>query len=284
MDSFSPSRTALGAATHRAAHQLVDRPPVFADPLAIDIVGKQVADDLRSGRDGHGTDRATRLRAFIAARSRLAEDSFADAMKRGVDQYVLLGAGIDTFAYRRSSDCSAVHVFEVDHPATQGWKRARLAEAGIAIPSYLDFVPVDFERETLGDCLARSRFASVRPAFFAWLGVTPYLSRDAIFATLAFVARQNASGSEILFDYAEPVAAWDVARRAGFDAMAARVAAAGEPFRSFFAPQALAEELRAMGFSRIEDFDDAALNRRYFANRTDGLRIAGNGHVMRART
>jgi methyltransferase (TIGR00027 family) len=265
---------------HRAAHQLLDRPPVFPDPFALRIVGAEAEADLRSGRDWHGYA-AAGLRAFIAARSRFAEDSFAAAIARGVDQYVLLGAGLDTFAYRAGADFPDIHVLEIDHPATQSWKRARLKEAGIVEPANLTFAPVNFEYETLAEGLARTSCDAARPVFFAWLGVTPYLSRDAIFATLEFVATANSPGSEIVFDYAEPVT--DAARRAGFDAMAARVAAAGEPFRSFFKPALLADELRRIGFSDIEDLDATALNRRYFVGRADGLKIAGGGHVLRAR-
>jgi len=267
---------------HRAAHQLLDRPPIFSDPFALRIVGAEAETELRAGRDWHGYG-AVSLRAFIAARSRFAEDSFAAAIARGVDQYVLLGAGLDTFAYRTGANYPDITVFEIDHPATQGWKRARLEEAGIAAPPNLTFAPVDFECETLAEGLARTRYDAARPGFFVWLGVTPYLSRDAIFATLKFVATANARGSEVVFDYAEPASERDPVRRARFDMLAARVAAAGEPFRSFFQAPQMAVELRDVGFSEIEDLDATALNRRYFDGRADGLKIGGGGHVLRAR-
>ena len=198
MEQNQPSRTAQGAAMHRAAHQLVDPPPIFTDPLAMRIIGEEAATELREGRDVHTATESAGLRAFVAVRSRFTEDCLIAAMARGVRQYVLLGAGLDTFAYRGRHE--GLHVFEVDHPATQSWKRARLAEVLIAVPDQVTYAPVDFESETLRDGLARAGFDFGRPAMFAWLGVTPYLTRDAVMATLAFVA-SLAKGSEVIFDY-----------------------------------------------------------------------------------
>jgi methyltransferase (TIGR00027 family) len=281
MEQNQPSRTAQGAAMHRAAHQLVDRPPVFADPLALRIIGNEAATELREGRDERAMTAATGLRAFIATRSRFTEDCLAEAMARGVRQYVLLGAGLDTFAYR--APWEGLHIFEVDHPATQGWKRARLSEVGITAPASVTFAPVDFERETIRDGLARAGFDFSKPAVFAWLGVTPYLTRDAVVATLSFVAFLPAN-SEIVFDYAErPGNAATAEQRAHFEALAARVAAAGEPFRSLFEKDELVRDVKALGFSFVEDLDAEALNARYFRNRADGLALRGRAHLLHAR-
>jgi methyltransferase (TIGR00027 family) len=283
MEALTPSRTAQGAAMHRAAHQFLDAPPVFADPLALRIIGREAAEELRRGWDRHAGDRAGGLRAFVAMRSRFAEDGLEAAVERGVRQYVLLGAGLDTFAYRAGDLFSGLTVFEIDHPATQSWKRARLAEAGIEIPANVVYAPVNFESETLANGLTRAGFDFARPAFFAWLGVTPYLSRDAVTDTLKFVAASTAQGSEIVFDYSQPVEALDATQRAYFEAMAERVAAVGEPFRCFFEPAALSSDLTSMGFSLVEDFDAVALNPRYFADRSDGLKLRGRAHVVKAR-
>jgi methyltransferase (TIGR00027 family) len=283
MEALTPSRTAQGAAMHRAAHQLIDKPPLFADPLAVRIIGPEAAEELRSGTDWHARDRAGGLRAFIAMRSRFAEDGLAAAVSRGVRQYVLLGAGLDTFAYRAGEFFSDVTVFEIDHPATQAWKRTRLAESGIAIPPNVTFAPVNFESETLADGLTRAGFDFSAPAFFAWLGVTPYLSHATVMETLKFIVTSTAPGSEIVFDYAQPVEALDAAQCANFEAMAERVAAAGEPFKSSFDPAALTQDLHELGFSGVEDFDASALNPRYFANRADGLKLRGRAHVVKAR-
>jgi len=266
---------------HRAAHQLVDRPPVFDDPLALKIIGEEAATELREGRDERAMAESTGLRAFIATRSRFTEDCLVEAMAHGVDQYVLLGAGLDTFAYRGLR--KGLRVFEVDHPATQAWKRARLSEVAIAAPDWVRYAPVDFEHETIRDGLARAGFDSSRPAVFAWLGVTPYLTREAVMATLSFVA-SLAQNSEIVFDYAErPGNDTTPEQRAHFEALAARVAAAGEPFRSVFETPTLVRDVKALGFSFVEDLDAAALNARYFRNRSDGLVLRGRAHLLHAR-
>ncbi|HEY1838429.1 MAG TPA: class I SAM-dependent methyltransferase [Rhizomicrobium sp.] len=284
MQANTPSRTAQGAAMHRAAHQLIDKPPVFRDPLALQIIGREAAADLRAGGEpGAALNAAVRgegLRLFVATRSRFTEDCLAEAMARGVHQYVLLGAGLDTFAYRGARE--GLRVFEVDHPATQGWKRARLDDMGIAKPDWVIYTPVDFERETLREALARAGFDFARPAMFAWLGVTPYLTREAAMNTLGFIA-SLAEQSEVVFDYAEPTKNHSETQRAHFEAMAARVAAAGEPFKSFYEAEPLARELKALGFSLAEDWDTDTLNARYFAGRADGLKLRGRAHLMRAR-
>jgi methyltransferase (TIGR00027 family) len=277
MEARQPSRTAQGAALHRAAHQLVDSPPVFADPLALRIVGDEAADQLRKGQGRHAMAELAPLRLFIATRSRFTEGSLAEAYAAGVRQYAILGAGLDTFAYERARAYADLAIFEIDHPATQAWKRARLQEAAIAVPETVTYTPVDFERDTLKGGLARAGFDFGKPAFFAWLGVTPYLTRAAIDGTLSFIASLK-KGSGVAFDYAEPPSA----DHAGFHAMAARVAAIGEPFKSLLDPAELAQSLKRMGFSRIEDFGGAMLNARYFQNRADGRKLAGRGHMMRA--
>jgi methyltransferase (TIGR00027 family) len=280
MQLNTPSRTAQGAAMHRAAHQLLDKPPVFADPLALEIIGREAAAELREGRDDRALTQAEGLRLFIATRSRFTEDCLGDAMARGVDQYVLLGAGLDTFAYRSARE--HLRVFEVDHPATQGWKRARLVEVGVQARAALTYAPVDFENETLRDGLARAGFDFARPAMFAWLGVTPYLTHDAVTNTLSFIA-SLAKASEVVFDYAEPTRNHNETQRAHFEAMAARVAASGEPFKSFYESEPLSRDLKALGFSLIEDWNTDALNQRYFKDRADGRILRGRAHLMRAR-
>lgn len=277
MEALQPSRTALGAAMHRAAHQLLDHPPLFSDPLALPILGPDAENELHG--DWHGRQ-SPGLRAFIAVRSRFAEDCLAEAMSRGVSQYVLLGAGLDTFAYRNAIQTLAI--FEVDHPATQAWKQSRLAEAGLTGPHNIRYVPVDFERDTVFDALARSAFTFSDPALFAWRGVTPYLAEETVIATLRSIAGRMPSGSEIVFDYAEPPAALDEQQRPAFTAMAERVASLGEPFRCFFEPAPLGRALLDAGFARVDDFDTTALNARYFAGRADGLKLRGRAHLVRA--
>jgi len=190
-----------------------------------------------------------------------------------------LGAGLDTFALRNPHTDLAV--FEVDHPATQAWKRHCLAEAHLEPPQSLSFAPVDFERQTLVDGLCSAGFDVTNPAFFIWLGVVPYLTLPAIHATLDFVS--SVPNAEIVFDYSEPLENYPPERQARARALAARVAAAGEPWISHFDPAVLADLLRAKGFSEIEDMGPALIAERYL-NAAPGATVESVGaHVMRAR-
>ncbi len=283
MAAGEPSRTALGAALHRAAHQLLERPLVFPDALALKVLGHDRRALLRSyfGRQKKSGSRG--MRAFIVMRSRYAEDRLADAVARGTRQYIVLGAGLDTFAYRNPF-AERLHVLEVDHPATQDWKRKRLDEQGIALPSSLTFVPVDFEKDSLGACLDRAGFDRTAPVCISWLGVTIYLTQQAVFETLRFVALSCAPGSEITFDFAVPDAELTERERSLRNAGAARVAEAGEPWISYFNPAELATNLRRIGFARAVSLDSEALNARYFSERLDGFRVTGSGHMMTAGT
>ena len=276
MEPASPSRTARSAAGHRAAHQALEGGSIFADPLACAILG----DDARAIVDEAAADPSRRpLRLFIAARSRLAEDALAAAVSRGVRQAVVLGAGLDTLSLRNPHAAEGLRFFEADHPATQAWKRRRLAEAGLALPELLSFAPIDFERQSLAEALLAAGFRRERPAFFHWLGVVPYLTQAAIMATLDFIA--SCTGAEVIFDYSEPFDAYPPKRRARIEATARRAAAIGEPWLSHFEPDALAQALRSKGFAEIEDHDFAVIAARFFG----GTPAAGSGggHVIRAR-
>jgi len=276
------STTAQRVALRRAAHQLLDDPRVFEDPVALRMAGLESAASLLADPgQSEGTPLSRYLRAFMAARSRYAEDQLALAVGEGIRQYVILGAGLDTFAYRNPYPDGMLRVFEVDHPATQAWKRTRLAEAGIPIPPDLTFASVDFETQTLAEGLRRAGHDAGEPTFFSWLGVTPYLTVETVFATLRFIA--SAAGSRIVFDYAIPPSSLTPLQRRVFDALAQRVAMAGEPWQAFFDPPSLAEELRRMGFNQVEDVGPEAMNARYFSGRTDGLRVGSLAHMMDAR-
>jgi methyltransferase (TIGR00027 family) len=277
MHYAQPSRTAQRVAMRRATHQFLDAPRVFDDPLAIAIAGvdSQPAPDAQQPF-------SRSLRAFLAVRSRYAEDQLAAAVARGIRQYVVLGAGLDTFAYRNPFRSAGLHVFEVDHPATQEWKREKLRAADIAIPHDMTFAAVDFERESLEDGLRAAGFDQRQPAFFSWLGVTPYLSRPAFDATIEFIAGMP-SGSGVVFDYAvERSLLSSPQQQAALDTMVARVAGAGEPFQLFFDPAALSSALERAGFGKIEDLNAGAINARYFAGRADGLAVLGGGRLLHA--
>jgi methyltransferase (TIGR00027 family) len=281
MNEDRPSITAYRVAMRRAAHQILDHPRVFEDPLALPILGPEGEARLRDGMRREESLPGRALRAFMAVRSRYAEDTLARSFEDGVRQAVVLGAGLDTFSYR--NPFPGLRLFEVDHPATQGWKRRLLEAARIAIPETLTFAPVDFETRTLAEGLREAGFDAGCPAFFSWLGVVPYLTEAAVMATLGFIASLPA-GSGAVFDYAQPPDSLDPLRRRAFDALAERVAAHGEPFRTFFDPARLVAELRRLGFGSVEDLDGEAINARYFADRADGLRVgSGVGHLMAAR-
>lgn len=266
-----PSRTAWGVAVHRAAHQTLESGNIFADPFARAILGPEADDHIARKSD----ERTMRL--FVCIRARFAEDSLAAAHGRGVRQAVILGAGLDTFALR--NPFADLAVFEVDHPSTQDWKRQQLARIGAALPDGLRFAPVDFEREGLADGLARVGFDPRMPAFFIWLGVVPYLTREAILGTLDFVAA--VPQGEIVFDYPEPLRNYPTEQQPRVRALAERVAALAEPFLSDFDPPDLHELLRAKGFDEIEDLGSRQFGFRYF-DQSDWPDKPG-GHVLRAR-
>ncbi|MGB7546543.1 MAG: class I SAM-dependent methyltransferase [Terracidiphilus sp.] len=273
METGRASKTALRVAIRRAAHQVMDRPRVLDDPIAVPLLGSGHDRDMERAMHKVGRD----FRAFMAARSRYAEDRLGEAVAHGVTQYVVLGAGLDTFAYR--NPFPALRVFEVDFPATQAWKRALLDEAAIALPAGLVFVPLDFEHKTLAEGLAEAGFDPRKAAFFGWLGVVPYLTLDAFRATLDTIA-QLPAGTAVGFDYALAPETLSPLGRNAFDALAGRVAAAGEPFRLFFTPDTLEAELRRAGFQRFEQLDYAQLNERYFKGRADGLKLSAVGLAM----
>ncbi len=283
MKENCPSETALRVALRRAAHQVLDDPKVFHDPLALRILGIENDSELSSNSKWlEETPLSPVMRASLAARSRYAEDELHLAVRRGVCQYVVLGAGLDTFAYRNPYPEGVLHVIEVDHSATQVWKRTRLKEEGILVPETLTFIPVNFETQTPDDGLRRGGFDTSKTTFFSWLGVTPYLTSGAVTSTLQLVASMP-MGSGIVFDYMISPSLLNPSAHRAFESLAHRVALEGEPFQTFFSPSSLKTSLLVMGFRQIEDVKPEEMNSRYFQGRTDGLRVGSLAHVMNAR-
>jgi methyltransferase (TIGR00027 family) len=276
MQPGQPSLTALGAARLRAAHQVLDGASILVDPLAVRILG---SDHEASLDQAHAHPSGPRLRWFIAARSRIAEDALRVAVADGVRQLVVLGAGLDTLAYRTDL-AGRLRIFEIDHPATQAWKRDKLAAAAIAVPITLTFVPVDFERQILADALGAAGFDHDARTFFSWLGVVPYLTEQAVFSTLALIAGLP-GGGEVVFDYVNPAASIAPAGRIAHQALAERVAAAGERFRSYFDTERLRAELSAIGFGHVDDVGPERLAARFFPEGERSAPTRG-GHVMHA--
>ncbi len=268
MRDGEPSRTAFGAAALRAAHQ-ADRPRIFTDPLALRILGGVELPDRAWSRP--------RLRLFIAVRHRFAEDSLAAAVARGTRQVVVLGAGLDTFAYR--NPFPGTQVFEVDHPATSGWKREQLELVGIGVPDNVTYVAVDFERDSLAERLTSAGFDATRPAFFLWLGVVPYLSDEAVRATLAVVA--SVPDGEVVLDYLKSVEHAPPAARSDRAALESQVAEVGEPLGPGRDSATMHAMLREAGFDEIEDIGRKEIRSRYLGLPPGAA--DGDAHVVRAR-
>lgn len=267
MADRSASVTARGVALMRAAHQLIDgAPPILDDPIVPRLLGEEAHTRILADADRLQSRAARSLRSHVVLRSRVAEDALRDAIARGATQYVLLGAGLDTFAYRQPPWARSATIIEVDHPSSQAEKRRLLERSGIDIPTNVRYVDVDFERETLVDGLRRGGVAFDRMTVFAWLGVTMYLTREAIDAVLATVA-SFPTGSEIVLTFAQPLAADEQAGRV----FAERAAAAGEPWLSYFQPVEVEELLRSHGFSSVRFLTREAAMQQYYAGRRDGL-------------
>ena len=271
-----PSRTALAAASHRAAHQILEKGSIFSDPLAVRILGID-ADTV--AREAEAQPLRRGMRIFIAVRTRFAEDALAAAVERGASQLVVLGAGLDTYAYR-SKPSDRLRIFEVDHPATQEWKRQRLAEAAIPIPDSLTFAPTDFERQSLPEGLVAAGFDSSQQTFFTWLGVVPYLTAEAFWATLRFIVSLP-NGAHVVFDYSNPPSTFSEEARANYEKRAARVAELGEAWLTHFETGDLRAKLIDLGFNEIDDLGPPQIAARYFPGSSKTFPEKG-GHVLRA--
>jgi methyltransferase (TIGR00027 family) len=257
------SQTALMAAAARAAHLIVDAPPfIFADAVASALLGDR-ADELIGYHRHHGSHPVLlAARTQVICRSRYTENRLARAVAKGVRQYVILGAGLDSFGYR-SGLMNKLQVFEVDHPATQQWKRQALAAARIRVPSNVTFVPADLAADSLAALLPGSGFDPAQPALVSWLGVTMYLTRDAISQALTAIGT-FAPGTELITDYMLPASLRDAAGNSYTELVAAATAERGEPWLTFLSPGEASELLAAHGMEPAEhvhqrDAIDAAL-------------------------
>jgi methyltransferase (TIGR00027 family) len=285
------SRTAVAAARYRAEHQDLDCAFLFRDPLARLIVG-----DAERRAEFLSEDARRRMRLFIASRSRFAEDALADAVPTGTLQAIILGAGLDTFAYRNPHP--NLRVFEVDHPDTQQWKRHRLAAADIDIPTSVTYVPLDFEHERLSEALTAADFDPHQRAFVIWLGVTVYLTRQAITDTVHHLGGL-APGTQVVFDYATTIPESAGQTSAGQTSAGhtsaretrvmaeerqerqRRLAAIGERWISFFSPEEMSALLRDNGLHVEEDLPAAQLPHRYLGRRPPTSTTGP--HIVRAR-
>jgi len=282
MRQRDPSLTANSVAMMRAAHQILDGPVVFKDPIAVEIIGAQSVSDIQSRKRTLKTKLYSHLRAIAVARSSFVEAELSAAIKSGVRQYVILGAGLDTFAYRNPNSTDSLHVFEVDYPATQDWKRQQLNRADIKIPETLTFVPIDFETQSLATQLEAAGLRTDELTFFSWLGVTMYLTHDTMMKTMEFITSSTPSGSKIVFDYIISPSSQSILHRLVFYLLSRKVKKAGEPWKSFYDPNSLIKNLKTIGFSKAEDIGPEGINELFFKNRTDNLLVGNLGHLMKA--
>ena len=278
----APDSTAVRVALWRAMHVLDDPPPhVIEDELGLRLAAPDDGWRARPDMDPAGT---SGFRAAIVARARFIEDLVAEQASRGVAQYVILGAGLDTFAQRRTDIASRLRVFEVDQPGPQTWKRKRLIELGYGIPDWLRLVPVDFEAsESWLEQLATAGFDPARPAVIASTGVSMYLTREATAAMLRQIARL-AHGSTLAMTFLLPPELLDDADRPGLQASERGARAAGTPFVSFYTPSELLALAREAGFNDAQHVAGTSFRQRYFAGRPDGLRPSSGEDLLLATT
>lgn len=282
MSERNASKTALGVAALRAVHQLLDgEPKVVDDPIAARLLDSEMLKHIIENPGRAAEPWLKGLRAHVISRSRYAEERLAVAVQRGIRQYVVLGAGFDTFAYRQPEWAQDLMIFEVDHLGTQQLKRDRLGAAGIEIPRNLEFVSVDFEVTSLRDGLEPTALDFSQPTFFSCLGVFVYLSEEAVRAVFQLVALFPKS-SEIVFTFS--LAETKLSERESEDRaeMAAMVESLGEPWRTHFDPEVLVRDLRGLGFSEVAILTANQEHERYFAGRGDGLRAFRRSAIARA--
>ena len=303
MDADQVSKTALGTAFMRAYHAAHDHPRIFDDFLAQQLI---TAEELLVIEERHLAafqrfdpagaasclDRASALAcwmqgggapAIVFSRARYSEDILESTVRhQEVKQYVILGAGMDTFALRRPDLLARLRVFEVDHPGTQAHKRCRLREVGREHPAQLHFIPLDFSRENLAEALGRSVYDSQAASFFSWLGVTYYLTREAAFATLRGISEVAPPGSTVIFDYLDTEAFVPERAARRVQIMMRLVERVGEPMLTGFDPASLAADLASLGLRLQEDLSPADIEARFFAGRPDGYHACEHAHLARA--
>ncbi|MFD3586627.1 class I SAM-dependent methyltransferase [Streptomyces sp. NPDC058683] len=279
-----PDHTAVRVALWRALHLRADPPPyVIENEAGLRLAGPEAGDDWRA-RPDMDAEATRRTRASIVARARFVEDLVLTAAGRGVDQYVVLGAGLDTFAQRRASDAVAagLRVFEADRAGAVAWKRRRLTELGYGVPGWLRLVPVDFEGDWWGQ-LVDAGFDPGRPAVVASAGVTMYLTEDAVAATLRRIAGL-APGSTLVTTFLRPIEDVEPDQREQLRVAQRGARASGTPFLSFYAPERIAALATEAGFRDTRHVPAEELAERYFADRTDGLRPSRGEELLVALT
>jgi len=280
--AIAPEHTAVRVSLWRALHvQLDPSPHVLEDEVGLRLIAPDDDWRLRPDMDPQGT---RLVRASIVSRARFIEDTVVEQQRLGVDQYVILGAGLDTFAQRRPEVASRMRIFEVDQPGPQAWKRQRLLELGFGTPDWLRFVPVDFEAgASWWDELLKAGFDVNKPAVVSSTGVSMYLTKEANAATLRQIARL-APGSSFAMTFLLPTELVEEGLQPMQEQTLKYARVAGTPFLSLLAPQEVLAMAHAAGFKEAQHVSSAALTERYFANRSDGLRHPKAEEFLLART
>jgi len=276
VENFAASRTALATSLMRAAHTRLDPNPLIDDTWGDRLVPESVRATM--------SDQAllqSPAYANVITRTRYAEDALKVAVEKGVAQYVLIGAGFDSFALRRPSFAADLQIFEIDFPATQALKLERIGKCGVALPDSVHFIAADLSQESVAAALARSPFKPDRLTFFSWLGVTMYLTREANLATLKSISGCTPAASEVVFTYFDERLL--EVQSAAFHEMRRRVAALSEPFLSGFNPETLAHDLQDCGLELIEDLNGNEVAAKYPRAGENALKCSSFSHIALAR-
>ena len=271
------SSTAEATAAMRAAHFLYHQPVIFNDPYALQLTSPALRRVCQNQffrwllRRKFISASLRPITAQVVSRAKYAEEKLEQAVSRGISQYVIISAGLDSFCLRRPDFSAGLQIYEIDHPSTQQTKQKRLLEILDSSPKGVEFLAVDLEKRTIADALSASSYLKNKRAFFSWLGTVPYLSADAIFNVLRDLASFAARGSEIVFDYLIPTYLWDPKERQALKSILRIIERRGEPMKSFFDPDVFSDEVSHLGYHIFENISPAELNQKYFSDRSDGL-------------
>jgi methyltransferase (TIGR00027 family) len=282
------SSTAEATAAMRAAHFLYHQPVIFNDSYALQLTSPTLRRVCQNRLFGWLLSRkflSESLRpitAQVVSRAKYAEEKLEQAVSKGISQYVIISAGLDSFCVRRPDFSTDLQIYEIDHPATQQAKQKRLLEIIDSSPKGVEFLAVDLEKRTIDDALSASSYLKEKRAFFSWLGTVPYLSEGAVFNVLRDLASFAARGSEIVFDYSVPTYLWDPKDRQALTRILRIIEQRGEPAKSFFEPDVLSVKVTLLGYHIFENISPAELNQTYFSDRSDGLAPHSAAHIIHA--
>lgn len=280
--------TAEATAAMRAAHLLYHQPVVFNDPYALQLTSPALRRVCQNRFFGWLLSRKSiseslrPITAQVVSRAKYAEEKLEQAVSKGISQYVIISAGLDSFCLRRPDFSADLQIYEIDHPATQQVKQKRLGEILDSSPKGVEFLAADLEKQAIADALSDSSFLKDEKAFFSWLGTVPYLSEDAVFNVLRDLASFAARGSEIVFDYSIPTYLWPLEERQALVRVLRVIGRRGEPVKSFFEPDAFPDEVSRLGYHVFENTSPTELNERYFVDRSDGLVTHSAAYIIHA--